>query len=69
MIEKNIPELIKGETFVYKTVGINHQFRCTFDRIEYISGYPVLYGVLSTGIQYEHPLSVQELKNEKVIIV
>lgn len=55
--------------FVYKSVGINHQFRCTFDRIEYISGYPVLYGVLSTGIQYEHPLSVQELKNEKVIIV
>ena len=37
--------------------------------IGYISGYPVLYGVLSTGIQYEHPLSVQELKNEKVIIV
>lgn len=69
MIEKNITELIKGEIFVYKSVGINHQFRCTFDRIEHISGYPVLYGVLSTGIQYEHPLSVQELKNEKVIIV
>ena len=67
-MEKNIMQLIKGETFVYKSVGVNHQFRCTFDRIEYICGYPVLYGVLSNGMQYEHPLSKQEIKNEKVII-
>lgn len=68
-MEKNIIELMKGEVFVYKSIGINHQFRCTFDRIGYICGYPVLYGILSNGMQYEHSLSIQEIKNEKVIIV